>query len=390
MMTSAASLGQAGLANPLSSLSRGSTTSQPTASTARWSTNPPPSTSHQPGTGAGMSTPAIQGSISNKPFASFAGPSAGLRVVTPQPLLAADDPFGGGSALGSLMPTPSARHSSLFQQQASQQTTQQPAAPQSYAPYPAQERLYYQAEFRKHKPKAPEYSDKSRASASTESVKASTTSAEDAPPRSSLYEMNISPGLKYLRKEAQRPSIQSPAGFHPMDVDQTVSSPAPKAALPNGDTEVTVFGFPSSASASVLAMFRQVGAVERHEMGAGNWIHLRYTSSWSANKALSKNGRVFPTGAFMIGVMPAREARRQLETAGESFMTPARGGSAETPRVSFNLPTNEPENIFFDENAATPTARHDSIFKTQSQDGTMSTVEDDSIVARLVRYVFGW
>lgn len=393
-MTSAASLSQSNLANPLSSLSRGSAGAQPTASTARWSTNPPLSTSRQPGVGAsaGMSTPGVQGPISNKPFASFAGSSASLKVVTPQPLLAADDPYCNGSTLGSLMPTPSARQPS-FQQQALQHAAQRPTAPQSYVPYPAQERLYYQAEFRKHRPKAPEYVDKSRASASTENIKPSITNVEDAPPKSSLYEMNISPGLKYLHKEMQRPSIQSPASFHPMDVDQVASSsPAPKTTLPNGDTEVTVFGFPASASASVLAMFRQIGAVERHEIGAGNWIHIRYASSWSANKALSKNGRLFPTGAFMIGVMPAKEARKQLETASESFMTPIKGSSSsfETPRVSFNLPANEPENVFLEENATTQTAQCDSIFKAQPQDGTMSIIEDDSIVARLVKYVFGW
>ena len=87
-------------------------------------------------------------------------------------------------------------------------------------------------------------------------------------------------------------------------------------------------------------MFRQIGTIEHYEVGAGNWLHIKYASTWSANKALSKNGKIFPTGAFMIGVMPGREAKHQLSTAGENFLTPIKGasgiGTSLTPlKVSF-------------------------------------------------------
>ena len=222
----------------------------------------------------------------------------------------------------------------------------------AYEPAPATERPYY-------RPGLYTYDH--------EPVKASTPAkpADLPPPKISLYDHRLSPESKYrgttFNLEAEAPM---------RSVTQL-----------GDDCEVTVFGYPPSAAQSVLEYFRQIGLVESNEIGEGNWMHLRYSSPWSANKAIGKNGRIFPGGTFMLAVIPAKEAKLRLTNARESFMTPMKGSSAASTRtqaakeVKFSDPIAEERHI-----------ESSNIYKKEPSNEDVG----NPLLSRLVKYVFGW
>lgn len=312
-----------------------------TASTAKWSSGSPT---------LGSTNMFNQSSSS---FATSASPSL-AKPISSGPLSALLDK----------------RHEQQLNVTSFKDTTSQ----QPYIAHPARERKYYEATFRQTKPKVP-----------AETVlekEQSKTSSEDAPPRSTLYEFTLSPDMKHAHTD------KSTLKYHKMDLEDT------KNGTPTTirDTEITVFGFPSSASAAVLEMFRQIGTVEHYEVGAGNWLHINYASTWSANKALSKNGKIFPTGAFMIGVVPGKEARNQLSTAGENFLTPIKGGSslgASITPLKVSFATKVDENVFAPDTPIDTTTIFRKPLK-RTYEEAVSPGEDNSLLTKLVKYVFGW
>lgn len=98
----------------------------------------------------------------------------------------------------------------------------------------------------------------------------------------------------------------------------------PSTALSENRSTVVVFGFPVSATALVLSNFRDHGEILIHVVDPdGNWMHIKYATRFSAQKALSKNGTVMQGGLgqskFMVGVMEASaekddELSSQLDT----------------------------------------------------------------------------
>ena len=59
-----------------------------------------------------------------------------------------------------------------------------------------------------------------------------------------------------------------------------------------GETNwVTIFGFSPSISQQVVEYFVRLGQVVAQEASKdGNFVNLKYSSSWDAQKAMSKNG----------------------------------------------------------------------------------------------------
>jgi len=70
---------------------------------------------------------------------------------------------------------------------------------------------------------------------------------------------------------------------------------------------VTVFGFPPSASSTILSHFARFGTlVDKLLPVQGNWMHLCYQTKVEVRRALSNNGKIFG-GDTMIGVMPCTD-----------------------------------------------------------------------------------
>lgn len=65
---------------------------------------------------------------------------------------------------------------------------------------------------------------------------------------------------------------------------------------------ITVFGFPPSKASFIINQFSQYGKILDHKMGEGNWMHIAYETKFEAEKALSKNGKMFDQ-VLMIGVV---------------------------------------------------------------------------------------
>nr|CAG4708401.1 unnamed protein product [Naegleria fowleri] len=67
-------------------------------------------------------------------------------------------------------------------------------------------------------------------------------------------------------------------------------------------TWVTVFGFPPDKTSYILKQFSNYGTIINHKITNGNFIHIQYKTRIQADKALSKNGKIFD-GVLMIGVV---------------------------------------------------------------------------------------
>jgi len=107
---------------------------------------------------------------------------------------------------------------------------------------------------------------------------------------------------------------------------------------------VTVFGFTSSSSPSVLAHFSQFGTILEWKTNPGsNWIHLNYSNAIEARRALQKNGTVI-SGTTMVGVSSCTEemAREGLPPGASSFFQ------------SSPLSKSPPDNLMFKENVSPP------------------------------------
>ena len=272
---------------------------------------------------------------------------------------------------------------------------------------PTYDRKYYEAEYRRRN-----YSSAQSDSTSTDQLKPYESRfpiVDEPPPRQSFYQMDsISPELKY---RGSKGAYGSNSFNSTIPTYRMTSSDTMAGELAPNETTITIFGFPTSASAQVISSFQQIGPVLKCEMGSGNWAHITYASSWSANKALSKNGKVFPGGTFMVGVLPSHDAQKQLDRASESFNTPARGvtgvrGEQTTQRVAFEHNI-VPRTALHVDGTRTTTTGTSAIAgaPTAAQLGSnnnsnipasprvnLATLEasSDSFSAKLVKYIFGW
>ncbi|CAG7674174.1 unnamed protein product [Allacma fusca] len=101
------------------------------------------------------------------------------------------------------------------------------------------------------------------------------------------------------------PKVKS-AGPPRHGLGSTLSGTAPLRSPPSEASHgnwVTIFGFQPASQPLVLQTFSTVGSIIEYKSLPGcNWIHVRYSSTIEARKALAKNGCVIGNN-IMIGVM---------------------------------------------------------------------------------------
>lgn len=178
-------------------------------------------------------------------------------------------------------------------------------------------------------------------------------------------------------------------------------------------SSIFVFGFPSSALQLVLSHFAQFGEIvsSTPSTEGGNWITITYQDSWSASRALRKNGEVLG-GMLMVGVKavdedalgrasprPAPAQQPQLSRA-PSSNTPS-GVGRPVPVVSagsaFKQPAAHPSRLgFFSAGSAsngTPQTSdpHASLFAEKNRQAMLNQTEgQQGILGKLSDAVFGW
>ena len=177
------------------------------------------------------------------------------------------------------------------------------------------ERFYFQADYRsKEEVKLPHYMPFTRPTtsvlegshhhphhqqqASNVASKDFKSVEDDLPPRQGIHDMVLSPHSKHtsqssLLKKYYVPGGEDHGGF--IDGDKKTAS-----------REVTVFGFPQAASASVLSAFESIGTVEEYELGAGNWMHLNICVKLVSQQGFGPKRSYFPWVKFHARCCPFR------------------------------------------------------------------------------------
>lgn len=154
---------------------------------------------------------------------------------------------------------------------------------------------------------------------------------DNKPPKTSIYDFALTPERKYQKSKplSYMDSINMPRNFPFIPSNSLL--PSSMAAISNVNDEddeddcwITIFGFHPSASDQILQYFCNLGSVTNHEMGQGNWYHVQYSSKWSAQKALCKNGIIIPFSSLsmMIGVLPTKLAMNQIDQSASKLMSP--------------------------------------------------------------------
>lgn len=257
--------------------------------------------------------------------------------------------------------------------------------------------------------------------------------AEDAPPTATLYELDntLTPERKYLvappptnttHEKEDRSGIGNIMSLTTATPIRLIES---KMEVGEGNW-VTVFGFAASQSTAVLEYFNSLGVIDAHEPGQGNWMHMKYSTLWGAQKALAKNGTVLPIfGTCMIGVVPANRAVENVKAAAESFMSPIKKETLDIRKRTIQ-DTTIPQDIFLKTNLMSPRptttasnrpTRDESAFRTpapiksslgastdifrdpptaptvrdqKQPPGNESEMQSQSLLSKAVSLVLGW
>ncbi|KAM6398067.1 nucleoporin NUP35-like [Pluvialis apricaria] len=222
-----------------------------------------------------------------------------------------------------------------------------------------------------------------------------------APPVQSLYDELASVGFESFPLSSGRPpasfflrgnpfieTMPSTPGtasgtFSPASAGQPRTTPSPAqlgrfyatltAENQLDGTWVTVFGFTQASASYILLQFAQHGNILKHVMSnTGNWMHIRYQSKLQAQKALSKDGKIFG-GCIMIGVKPCtdKSVMENLERSSGSSVS-----SVFTPR----FPTMRPLA------AAYRASTRDYQVVSERQPPR----KDETILSKAMGYLFRW
>lgn len=278
-------------------------------------------------------------------------------------------PLPGYTVPSSALSTPaqSLTHTHAHTQAQAQAQSQVPA---SSLRYQNRERLYYEpVSSRSFAQLAPE--------AKPQSVVARLT--DEAPPALSMYDVgSLTPERKHMQEEE---AGRDKKPFEVMLVEDWASSMP--AMQPSEGNWVTVFGFVGAQRETVLSYFKKLGIVEESELGQGNWMHLKYSTLWAAQKALAKNGTIL-SGSCMLGVIPTSRAIEQVSHAAESFMSPIKKES-----IKRDIPKDQ--DIFIRSNLFSPMVRNapDQRHPSSHPEADIP-VPPESIVTKALGYVFGW
>ena len=266
--------------------------------------------------------------------------------------------------------------------------------------YKTRERLYYETDYVKA-PNSPVNNSENSNNSSTlfeplvrKPLQQQVTAAEEVnheelPPTASLHD-NILPILNV----SNSPNVNNFSNLctgSPMVINGVIGSPMKTSTIPNLESSqfaptifvsggqhemtraITVFGFPPNCRNEILSSFQLHGTIESfegNEGGGSNWINIVYESEWSAQKALNRNGSIFQSTGYMIGVIPMQTAIEKVNYAADSFMSPLK----KTNPKNFN----ETSSIFLRKE------------KKSDEIDVNSLPSESSLVTKAVNYIFGW
>merc|ERR1719215_26508 len=157
------------------------------------------------------------------------------------------------------------------------------------------------------------------------------------------------------------------------------------SAFHDGNTWVTIFGFPPSAASYILSQFSQCGTVLHHFIPPnGNWMTIRFQTKMQAQKALGRNGRIFG-GSLMVGVVPCTDPPAEAATNASTILDH----------------TNNAENSVLSLNSSLAAHHNRSIrpltqsFKAAHNENDISAIantpnKNSGIVGKAMEYIFGW
>ncbi|XP_075214494.1 nucleoporin 35 isoform X2 [Lycorma delicatula] len=155
----------------------------------------------------------------------------------------------------------------------------------------------------------------------------------------------------------------------------------------NIENWVTVFGFPPSASSTILNHFSQLGQLlESRFPPKGNWVNLHYYSKMEARRALTYHGKVFG-GTTMIGVMPCKDPNVNKDSS--VLESPA----SVLPNRLISSPTNYSTSVADTSYLQSPNVR--PLSRSHRMDNEVlsqqnAPIRNNGLVSRTLDYIFGW
>lgn len=92
---------------------------------------------------------------------------------------------------------------------------------------------------------------------------------------------------------------------HNFNDSNVMTSPRPYNAA---SFWITVFGFPQSATNTIMAHFSQCGTIidKIFSTQGGNWVHIKFASRLECDKAINYNERIIGN-SLMIGVVYCKD-----------------------------------------------------------------------------------
>ncbi|KAF0983024.1 hypothetical protein FDP41_011002 [Naegleria fowleri] len=121
-------------------------------------------------------------------------------------------------------------------------------------------------------------------------------------PTTSSFIFGQSPMKPFFKGRNKRSIFTSPLQTDPFYQVTDVALASRINDIVKDTTWVTVFGFPPDKTSYILKQFSNYGTIINHKITNGNFIHIQYKTRIQADKALSKNGKIFD-GVLMIGVV---------------------------------------------------------------------------------------
>lgn len=226
------------------------------------------------------------------------------------------------------------------------------------------------------------------------------------PPTTGLFD-TIRPSAE--QSQLMSPSKPTDTSFFHANLNASLFATSPVPTSPGSQQQwtaneplssnwVTVFGFPTSATSSILTQFARYGNIIDKQLPVqGNWMHLQYQTRVEVRRALGNNGKIFG-GNTMIGVMPCTDpaicenpkenlnrdpnlSRLSMSTVGNmSYGTPP----VAPPGSSVASPFGTPRSARPLQRAFSSTHVADVVSPQHTPQRTTN------IVARAMDYVFNW
>jgi len=168
----------------------------------------------------------------------------------------------------------------------------------------------------------------------------------------------------------------TPNAFKELDVTDT--------GYQDGNTWVTVFGFPPSAASYILSQFSQCGTILQHHIPPnGNWMNIRFQTKMQAQKALGRTGRIFG-GSLMVGVSPCLEPPADATANASQILDHTSNQDTSVMSLNSSLATHNRSIRPLTQSFKAAHNEHDV-------SGIVNTPNKNSgIVTKAVEYIFGW